>query len=83
MKAEIERLHLQLPPGFEGRAQRIGRLVGEALARQPTPGAGRIDAVRVGPLQVDARRSDRAVAEAIAAPIAAAIRAAGRGGPTS
>ena len=29
----IDTLRLQLPAGFEGRAERIGRLLGDALAR--------------------------------------------------
>ena len=73
MKTEIGQLSLRLPAGFEGRAQRIGRLVGEALARQPDLPAGRLGRVGVGPLQVDPRRSDRAIADGIAQSIGAAI----------
>ncbi|MDD5366290.1 MAG: hypothetical protein PHR30_13205 [Gallionellaceae bacterium] len=72
MTTEIGQLKLRLPAGFEARAARIGRLVGEALARRDLP-AGRMDQVGVGPLQVDARRSDRAIAEHIAQSIHAAI----------
>ncbi|MFA5083671.1 MAG: hypothetical protein WC474_14050 [Hydrogenophilaceae bacterium] len=72
MTTEIGRINLNLPAGFEARAARIGRLVGEALARRELP-AGRIDRIGVGPLKVDARRSDRAIAEHIAQSIHAAI----------
>jgi len=74
MTTEIGQLKLQLPPGFEARAGRIGRLVGEALARRQGLPSGQIRQVGVGPVQVDARRSDRAIAEAIAQSIHTAIR---------
>ncbi len=73
MTTEIGQLNLRLPAGFEGRAQRIGRLVGEALARQAGLPAGQLAQVGVGPLQVDPRRSDRAIADHIAQSIGAAI----------
>lgn len=75
MRTEIGQLALNLPAGLEGRAGRIGRLVGEALARRALP-AGRIDKLAVGPLSVDVRHSDRAIADRIAESIHAAI---GRG----
>jgi hypothetical protein len=41
----IDTLRLQLPAGFEGRAERIGRLLGDALARidAGAPGASDFD----------------------------------------
>jgi hypothetical protein len=72
MTTEIGRLNLRLPSGFEGRAERIGRLVGEALAGCELP-AGRIAHLKVGPVTVNPRGSDRAVAEGIAQSIRAAI----------
>jgi len=77
MTTEINQLNLRLPAGFEARAGRIGRLVGEALARQSMP-EGRIAQVGVGPVRVDARRSDRAIAETIAQSIHAAIQGGGK-----
>ena len=73
MITEIGHLHLQLPPGFEHRAQRIGRLVGETLAQRNDLGPGRIDRLSVGPVQVEHRHSDHEVARRIAASIHSAI----------
>lgn len=73
MKTEIGQLSLHLPAGFETRGQRIGRLLGEALARQEGLPGGHIEQVGVGPVRVDARRSDRAIAESIARSIHGAI----------
>ncbi|TCJ12314.1 hypothetical protein EZJ19_12295 [Parasulfuritortus cantonensis] len=72
MTTEIGRLAITLPAGFEGRAKHIGRLVGEHLADCALP-AGRLAQLGVGPVRVDARRSDRAIAEHIAQSIRAAI----------
>jgi hypothetical protein len=72
MTTEIGRLGLTLPAGFADRAGPIGRLVGEALAACDLP-AGRIAQLKVGPVAVDPRGSDRAVAESIAQSIRTAI----------
>ncbi len=72
MKTEIGRIQLRLPAGLERRSRRIGRLVGEALAQRELP-PGRIDHLAVGPVAVDVRRSDRAIADHIAGNIHAAI----------
>lgn len=77
MTTEIGQLTLRLPPGFERRAARIGRLVGEALAAADLP-AGRIPQLGVGPLQVDARRSDRAIAASIAGAIRQGVQGAAK-----
>ncbi|MGD9949707.1 MAG: hypothetical protein AB7U29_14695 [Desulfobulbus sp.] len=74
MSIEIGQLRLELPPGFEKRAQRIGRLVGEALAAYSTLPAGRIDHLRVGPVAVETHLSDLRVAQRIADSIHAAIQ---------
>ena len=76
MKTEIGQLNLRLPAGFEARAQRIARLVGEALARQEGLPGGQFARIGVAPVQVDPRRSDRAIAERIAAHITDSIHAA-------
>lgn len=73
MITEISHLHLQLPPGFEHRAQRISRLVGEALAQRDDLGPGRINQLGVGPVQVEHHHSDHEVARRIAASIHSAI----------
>lgn len=76
MPAEIGRLRLRLPAGFEDRAGRIGRLVGEALARRDDLPAGRIEQLQVGPVRVEVGHSDRVVAQRIADSIHAAVKAA-------
>jgi hypothetical protein len=73
MKTEIGHLQLSLPAGMEKRAARIGRLVAQALARQHGLPAGRIATLPVGPLRIDPRRPDHALAQGIAGAIAQAI----------
>jgi hypothetical protein len=75
MTTEIGILRLQLPAGFEHRAQRIGRLVGEALAGRDDLGSGQVDQLRVGPVQVEADHSDRRIAHQIAEAIHIALAA--------
>lgn len=77
MNTEIGHLRLNLPAGFEARAQRLGRLLGEALAARTDLPAGQIEQLGVGPLHIDPRRSDRAIAEHIAGAIHAALRSNG------
>lgn len=73
MKTEIGQLSLRLPAGFEDRAHRISRLVGEVLAARQGLPAGQFKHVGVGPVRVDPRHSDRAIAGQIARSIHAAI----------
>lgn len=73
MNAEIGQLRLHLPAGFEHRAQRIGRLLGAALAQTPDLPGGTIDRLGVGPLQIDPQRSDRAIADHLAGAIRTAL----------
>ena len=73
MNTEIENLALTLPAGFAARAPAIARLLGEALLAQPGLGAGCYEQLDVGVLRVDARDSDRLVAQAIAAAIGRAL----------
>ncbi|MDD2463323.1 MAG: hypothetical protein PHI97_04945 [Desulfobulbus sp.] len=75
MSTEIGQLQLQLPPGFEKRAQRIGRLVGENLAGYTSLPTGRIEHLRVGPVAVETHHTDQRVAQRIADSIHAAIKA--------
>lgn len=63
---DIQNLRLQLPEGFESRAGRIGRLLGDALAQYPATQSARIDQLRVGPLTLKEGASDRQVAQQIA-----------------
>ena len=59
----IDKITLRLPPGFEGRAESIVRLIGERLADMKMPGrGGRIDRMAIGPLTISPGRSDRDIA---------------------
>jgi hypothetical protein len=73
MHTEIGHLRLTLPAGFEARAQRLGSLLGEALAARSDLPAGHIEQLGIGPLQIDAGHSDRAIAEHLAGAIHAAL----------
>lgn len=73
MTTEIGHIRLHLPGGLERRAGRIGRLLGESLAQEAAPVAGRIDHLAVGPLRIDTRQSDRIIAEQIARSVRIAI----------
>ena len=62
----IDKITLRLPPGFEGRAESIARLIGERLADMKMPGrGGRIDHMVIGPLGVSPGRSDADIASMI------------------
>lgn len=74
MKTEIGQIGLGLPASLEQRATRIGRLVGESLGRRNDLPAGHVERLRVGPVQVDSRRSDRSIADSIAAAMVKSIR---------
>ncbi len=63
---EIERLHLGLPATLARRADRISQLVGETLADTSAGQNLRIDALHIGPLRIDAQRTDRQIARQIA-----------------
>lgn len=63
---DIQTLKLQLPDGYESRAGRIGRLLGDALAERPVTQSAQIARLRVGPLTLNEGASDRQVARQIA-----------------
>ncbi|MBX3607173.1 MAG: hypothetical protein KF788_17980 [Piscinibacter sp.] len=80
---EIERLALTLPAGFAPRAARLARLTARVLAAQPLPQGTVLPSVHPAPLRLDPRRSDAALAGAIARHIAAGItQAAADGSPS-
>jgi hypothetical protein len=65
----IDQLRIVLPPGFEGRAERLGRLLAEELADLPVPaGLGRLDLARLAlpAVEIDPRLGDREIAGRIA-----------------
>ena len=76
----IDTLRIQLPAGFEGRAERIGRLLGDALARIDTgaPGAElALERLAPPPITIAPGASDfdvAAVASSVSRQIAAARR---------
>ena len=79
----IDTLRLHLPSGFEGRAERIGRLLGDALARidTGTPGA-ELTLERLAPPRITIMpgASDFDIAADIARSVSSQIAAARRQG---
>ena len=79
----IDTLRLQLPAGFEDRAERIGRLLGDALARidAGAPGAGvTLERLAPPPITIAPGASDFAVAAGSASSVNRQIAAAQRQG---
>ena len=79
----IDTLRLQLPAGFEGRAERIGRLLGDALARidAGAPGAEfTLERLAPPPITIAPGASDFDVAAGIASSVSRQIAAARRQG---
>jgi hypothetical protein len=78
---KIDRLRLSLPAGFEARAGRIARLVGDELAGLPlAAGELQLDHLALPPVSVARGASDRRVAGAVAAAIASGLNPNGGGG---
>jgi hypothetical protein len=77
----IDTLRLQLPAGFEHRAARIGRLLGDALARiDAGPGDLTLHRLAVPPIELAPGASDADVARTIAHSVRHQIVAARRQG---
>ena len=79
----IDTLRLQLPAGFEGRAERIGRLLGDALARidAGAPGAAlTLERLAPPPITIAPGASDRGVAAGVASSVRRQIAVARRRG---
>jgi hypothetical protein len=76
----IDSLRLRLPAGFEHRAQRIGRLLGEALARIELGSSAVIEGLALAPIAIAGNATDAEVASGIADAVAHQIVAAGRAG---
>jgi len=66
MELNIERLHLTLPPALAGRAEAIGRALGEELARLPLSRSQDLAHLAVPPLVLDGQATDASIARAIA-----------------
>ena len=66
MELNIDRLHLALPASLAGRAEAIGRALGEELARLPLGRSLDLAHLAIPPLVLDGQASDAAIARAIA-----------------
>jgi len=79
----IDTLRLQLPAGFEGRAEGIGRLLGDALARIDTGAPGpelTLERLALPRITIAPGASDFDVAAGIANSVSRRIAAARRQG---
>jgi len=79
----IDTLRLMLPAGFERRAERIGRLLGDALAGIDTGAAGAeltLDRLALPPITIAPGVSDFDVAASIASSVRHQVAAARRQG---
>lgn len=76
---KIDRLRLELPAGFEGRADRLARLVGEELAALPIERDQRLERLQLEPIAVDAGAPDRQIAGRIATAIQRRLESASGG----
>jgi hypothetical protein len=79
----IDTLRLQLPTGFEHRAERISRLVGDALARIDLGAPGTdlaLDRLALPPIAIAPGASDFEVAAGIASSVRQQIAAVRRQG---
>lgn len=63
---KIDRLRLSLPAGYEGRADRIARLVADELAALQLQGNAQFDRLALPAIEVGPRATDRQVASSIA-----------------
>ncbi|HEX7839007.1 MAG TPA: hypothetical protein VF469_16125 [Kofleriaceae bacterium] len=76
----IGALSLRLPAGFEHRAERIGRLLGDALAGIEAGSAIELDRLALPPVTVARDTGDVEVATRIADSVRHQLAAARRGG---
>lgn len=61
----IEKMRIQLPAGFEHRASRIARLVGESMAEIESTERLVLDRLTVGPIQTSPNATDQEIAQSI------------------
>lgn len=71
----IERLRLQLPPGFEHRAHNIARLVGDHLAGHRHTGSMRLDRLSIQGGDISPHATDRQIAAQLARRISTTLGA--------
>jgi hypothetical protein len=82
MRIAIDRLNLNLPPGYEARAAAIARLVGEQLARLPVDADRDIRQLSTPVIQTRPLESDAALAGRIARAIHGQLGRPSRSGGT-
>lgn len=66
MTLTIDSLRLQMPAGFEHRAEAIARCLGDELIRQPWIGSHVLNQLHLAPQIVRPEQSDRQIAAQIA-----------------
>ena len=69
----IERLTLRLPPGYEGRAGSIARMIGENLAGIDSAKGGTLRNLVIAPVRIAADSSDAEIARTVASGISAQL----------
>ena len=77
MNISIERIQLQLPAGFEQRAETIARLLGDELGQLNWQGNYRIGQLAVAPQVVSPQHSDGQIAGQLAQSIHAQVMKGG------
>lgn len=82
MRIAIDRLNLNLPPGFETRAAAIARLVGQHLARLPADADRNVRRLSAPVIQTRPLESDAALAGRIARAIHGQLGVPSRSGGT-
>ena len=73
----IDHLNLHLPDGYQGRADRIARLVAAELASSAWPCDRRLEHLTAAPVASAPGMTDRQLAQRIAASITSAARDGG------
>jgi hypothetical protein len=76
----IERLRLELPAGYEHRADRIAQLLARELEAVAAPGDVRLDELRLPPIEIDPAAGDSEIAWRIARGMVQSLAGAGRAG---
>lgn len=79
MNISIERLHMQLPAGFGHRAESIGRLLGDELARLNWQGDHQLEHLQLSPQEVSHHHSDGQIAGQLAQAIHSQVTNGGDG----
>ena len=69
----IERMRMQLPPGFRHRASMIARLVGEYMAETHLSNIRSLDRLSISPVRIPPDATDQEIAHRVAERIASAL----------